>query len=233
MKKGMLLGVALAMAGAVFGAKTTTLTCTANGKWSTGTWSDGVPEDGDTVVLVNETGAPAVTENDLVDTLALVRTEGNALITLTGRVLTLSGSSAVKISSINVAVSNTCDFVINVPVTASENSVWVFGENLTFNQDVFIADSKTLSLYRHYAQYAAQARTLTFNGCVSGPNATICNRAVDTNEIYFKQLVTLKSGRKPAERPLYTIVWPGTSSALSIAGVSAAIGMPPGLCRLT
>ena len=192
MNKVMLLGVALAMAGAVFGEKTTTLTCTANGKWSTGTWSDGLPEDGDTVVLVNGTGAPAVTENDLVDTLALIRTEGNALITLTGRDLSLSGSSTVKYSSINAAVSNTCDFAVNVPVTATASSVWIFGENLTFNQDVFIADDITLSLYRHYAQYAALARTLTFNGRFYGPNATYNNRVVDTNIIYFKKTITVK-----------------------------------------
>lgn len=175
---------ALAVFGALaLGAKTTTLTVTDGGKWSEGVWSDGLPENGDIVIVSNGTGAPASTVNDLVTSLVRIDFTGGE-ISLQGRALSLTGDETALTDGMATALLASAKIVVEVSLTACESSCWSFSssaaKNSTFAADVFIAADKTLIL-----KTDSNANALTFEKRIVGPSATLDPRACHGKTIFM------------------------------------------------
>jgi len=183
---------------AIATAKETTLTVTDGVKWSTGTWSNGQPVSGDTVILRNQTGAAAVVDNDLLADPAEIVAEGNAEMTLKGLALSLCGGRT-GYKNVKTAVSNGVPFTVDVPIAFVQNNSLVYhGETLTFNGDITIADNLILYVYRYWCN-SANARNLYFNGSITGLNASYGHCTVDENQVYFRKPVKVKKLYTPSD----------------------------------
>ena len=198
------VAAALLMPGSIF-AKTTALDVPAKGgAWSALTWSNGVPEDGDTVILNNNNASAVSVENDTADTLAAIFTDGTSGVTITGRDLTLTGDDTYENTlygvTYNYAISNEVPLVFDIPVVvASTKPLWHIRNNLTFNDDVSIADEGRLCLYRVRADCldSSNADTvfynLTFNGHFYATNATFTTCVYKNNKIIFNKSMHAKT----------------------------------------
>ena len=196
------VSAALLMPGSIF-AKTTSLDVSSKGgAWSALTWSNGVPENGDTVILNNNNASAVSVENDTADTLAAIFTDGTSGVTITGRDLTLTGDDTYKNTlygvTYNYAISNEVPLVFDIPVVASTKPLWHIRNNLTFNDDVSIADEGGLCLYRVRADCldSSNADTvfynLTFNGHFCATNATLAGNFWRYNKIIFNKSINMK-----------------------------------------
>lgn len=159
-------------------AKTTTLTVVDGQKWSAGTWDNGLPEDGDIVVVNNGTGAAATTVNDLVTSLTRIDFSG-AEITLGGNNLSLAGDKATQTDRFATALQTTAKLTVDVELTATDSSCWycngASSKESGFKQDVYIADGKTLLMKTSW-----DATGCYFSKRIVGPRATLDPRAYHT-----------------------------------------------------
>lgn len=159
-------------------AKTTTLTVVDGQKWSDGTWDNGLPENGDIVVVNNGTGAAATTVNDLVTFLTRIDFSG-AEITLGGNGLSLAGDKATLTDRFATALLTTVKLTVDVELTATDSSCWycngAAAKESGFKQDVYIADGKTLLMKTSW-----DATGCYFSKRIIGPQATLDPRAYHT-----------------------------------------------------
>lgn len=197
-----MVSAALLMPGSIF-AKTTSLDVPAKGgAWSALTWSNGVPEDGDTVILNNNNASAVSVENDTADVLAAIFTDGTSGVTIRGRDLTLTGDDSytktVSGVTYKYAISNEVPLVIDVPVVASNTPLWHLRNDLTFNYDVSVADEGGLYLYRTNAECKDSANKetvfydITFNGHFCATNATLAGNFWRYNKIIFNKSINMK-----------------------------------------